>query len=658
MAARDKVKKEKESNARKVVQQNGKKKKRMAFVRARMWLNYLLATLQKDQGVIPKNIGNKILITNNMYVTKYFMSSIVQVEELSMETPTALVGRIIAALRKDGCTAVVDAVFKNQEYVVDLKESGLESRTRAWERIMEDDTASKKDKMIAARCLYTKSIAEKGTKLYKTRIFLIIRAKTGSQLTEAEQIVFKYLDSIGAGYVLQIGDLKHKLEYVSILSDHYEGNLKDIKAVVNSPQTLSQMLPNSGAMNGTEGSYMGINILNNSQFGIDWKSIQNARNVYLIAPSGGGKTAQALNICCSACEDGMAVCIQDIKGNEFNNFINATGGYIVSLRQNASGYVNTWKMYKSDTTDVEAEDYFNQRLAFSKQQMIVLSGIVQPSKLVLLEELLEAFHESLYISLGVLSTNRNTWDATLGLTPFVVYDMLQDYMTPEVQRRYSEISSDIMNGLRMTMSRTGSKSYLFNEEFDYAKILQAPTLMFDFGILESATSLTDPVLFKLKFMYMRKLNAEYVAYKYAHGVKVLKVLEESQVAMQDPDIAKGYVEEFTLRRAQGQTTLLLGNSISALADASLSKALIENTKALLIGQLTPDAKQLVIDKFGLEEYEEALDLMETSRGTAYSFLFINRMQRHALSPILKLYLEPGKTYKLFTPVAQSISGIK
>lgn len=654
MGARDEMK----GHAREVVQNAGKKKKRVWFIRWRMWLNYLLANIQKDQGVIPKNIGDKILISNNMFVTKYFMSSIIQIEELSLETPTVLVGHLIGALRKEDCSALVDVTFKNQRYDIDLKDAGLESRTRAWGRVIENEAASKRDKTIATRCLYTKSLAEKGVPLMQSRIFLTVRAKTGTQLAQAEKIIFKYLDSIGAGYILQIGDVKHKLEYISILSDRYEGSLKDVKAVINSPQTLAQMLPNSGAMNDMKGSYLGFNILNNSQFLLDWSKITLARNVYLIAPSGVGKTLFALNLCSSACENDMAVCVQDIKGNEFTNFIKGTGGYIVSLRQNSSGYINTWKMHREDTDDMNAVSYFNQRLSFSKQQMIILSGLVDEEELTVFKELLETFHESLYISLGVLDNNRNTWNATETLTPFKVFDMLQDYITPEVQRKYGAVVTKAMNGLRMSMSRTGSNSYIFNEEFDYAEIMKAPTLMFDFGILEGATSLTDPILFKLKFMYMRKLNAEYVAYKYAHGKRVLKILEESQIAMQDLEIAKGYVEEFTLRRAQNQTTILLGNSVAALCDNGISKALIENTRALLIGTLSPEAKETVIEKFGLEEYSEALDMIGSSKDTSNSFLFINNMQKHSLAPVLKVHLEEGKEYKLFTPTAQNIGSMK
>ena len=70
----------------------------------------------------------------------------------------------------------------------------------------------------------------------------------------------------------------------------------------------------------------------------------------------------------------------------------------------------------------------------------------------------------------------------------------------------------------------------------------------------------------------------------------MKILEESQVVVNDPEVMKGYVEEYTLRRAQGQTSLLLGNSITALSDNPISRPLIENVKALIIGKMNVEAK--------------------------------------------------------------------
>ena len=519
-----------EAGAARAIIRSKNKSGSMKFLRTRMWINYLLSAFQKDRGKIPTNIGDKILITNNMYITKYFMSSTIQIKNLSLDTPITFAGDIVRYLRMNDCDAVVDVTLKNEKNDIKLKDSGLASRIEVWEKIIDSDTVSAHEREVAARCLYTRDQVRDGAKLVWSRIFVTIRTKTGSKLMQAEKLVFEYLNKINAEYTLLVGDLKEKLGYMLILSDKRTTGIADSKAIVNSMQTMAQMLPNSSAFNGTETCYLGYDVLNYRQFMIDWNKFTTARNIYLVAPSGVGKTVFGINACCSAVEAGLAVCVQDIKGNEFTNFIRATGGYIVSLRQTSSGYINSWKMIKEDTTDEQAEMYFKQRVQFSKEQMLILSGVSATDERVELEELLDLFHDSLYVSIGVLATNRNTWKQTMELNPFVVYEHLVQFLTPEMQRKYPAVTRKILNNLRMTMSREGSKSYIFNQEFSYADILKAPTLMFDFGILDGATSLVDPMLFRLKFMYMRKLNADFIAYKYSKGIKVFKVLEEAQIA--------------------------------------------------------------------------------------------------------------------------------
>lgn len=665
MALRDRVKagtKEKKDKFQqgavqgKVRQKVKKKGRRKSFLRARMWIHYLLSALQKDRGKIPDNIGDRIMITNNVYITKYYMSSVIHVETLSLETPFTFAGEITRYLRNHGCDAVIDVTFKNTPYDIKLKDSGLISRIGAWERAAEEDDVPQREKEVAARCLYTVHIAKTGEPLYKTRIYITIRAKTGSKLTAAEKLVYKYLSSIDAEYSQVTSTLNDTLRYISIISDYRDNAIKDVKAVVTSEETMTQMLPNSGSYNGSEGGYVGVDLLNNSIFNLDISKVTKARNMYIYAPSGEGKTVLAVNMCASYVEEGYAVCIMDIKGNEFTNFVESTGGYIVSMRQNSSGYINSWRMHKEDCTYANAEAYFARRIGLCKEQMIILSGIMDESLRSDLEELLDSFHDSFYTSIGVLPSNQNSWVNTENLTPFDVYDALVEYLTAEVIAKYEAVSRKVLNNLRMTMSRDGSKSYIFREEFDYASILKANTLMFDFGILEGTTELDDMTLFRLKFNYMRRLNAEFTAYKYSKGKKVVKVLEESQIAVNDKDIMKGYVEEFTLRRAQGQTTILLGNSITALMDNPMSKPLIENITGIFIGRLEDEeVRQSVIERFGLSKYSELMQYMSKDSRFMNSFLFINRMEEGPSIPVVKVVLEHGKKYRLFTPVTQNNS---
>lgn len=658
MAARDKMRKAKDENAsnkrqgtaRAALVERNKKKKKIHFMRTRMWVSYLVSLVEKDRGRIPDNIGNRILITNNLIITKSGMTSLTHVRELSLDTPQCLESRIVEELRRNGSSAHVDFILKNESYDPNLGESGFKARIEGWERMMEADDITDYDKQVAARCLYTVDIAREGARLMKTRMFIAIRAMTGSELTAAEKIVYNFLNSIGAEYLPITSDLKNMLRYVSLVSNRVTKEIKDIKAITTSEVTRAQMLTNAGSPNDEEGLYLGNNILNCSRYFINLKDITAGRSIYCYAPAGGGKTVMALNLACSALEQKWAVCIQDIKGNEFTNFVKGTGGYIVSLRQMSAGFINTFIMHAMEANDATAEVYFKERVAFSKRQLMILSGIEDVGKLAELEELLDEFLSAVYIGLGVLPTNRATWSNTVSLTPFSIYDMFVEYFTPEMQKKYSDIAREIFIEYRMFLTKEGTKSYIFTEEFNYADILRANTLSFDFGLLEESGQQVDRTIFRLKFEYMRKLNAEFVSYKYKCGIKVLKILEESQYVASDPVIMQGYVDEITLRRAQGQTSFLIGNSISALANNSVAKPLLENITGLLIGRLGPEAKREVVRVFGLGEEEMLLDELNENSECNNAFLFINRMQNKAVTPILRVQLKPGKQYKLFTPV--------
>lgn len=657
MKVRDKLRskeeqqKQKVSATREFLQERKRNRKKEYFLREKMWISYLLSMMQKDRGKIPENIGNKMLISNNMYITKSYMSSMIQIISLSLQTPQTLISEILQELRDKKSSAILDVTIKNENFDVQLQESGLLSRIDMWEKSMDSDIITDREKEMAARCLYTVDIAREGKRLMKSRIYLTIRHKVGSELTRAERLICNYLTGKGAVYRL-ITDVAVTLRYASLVSDYRDKTIKDVKTIVNSEQTLAQLLPNSSSWNDKKGHYLGVNILNNTQFLLDFEKITSARNLYILAPSGEGKTVLALNLVCSAVENKWAVCVQDIKGNEFTYFVQSTGGYIVSLRQMASGFINSFVMRKEDITDYNAETYFNARIAFSKKQMIILSGLIEEEHITDLEELLDEFLDSLYISLGVLPGNRNTWKATETLTPFNIYDSLVDYMTPAMQSKHSNIARRMLSAYRMYMSESGSKSYIFKTEFDYTAILRANTLMFDFGILEGQHNNIDSVLFRLRFAYMQNLNAEFISYKYSKGIKVLKILEESQIAVNDNEIMRGYVEEYTLRRAQGQTTIMLGNSISALTSNPISKPLIENVKGLLIGKLSRDAREEVIKTFDLENRRDILETIGEDEEHDNTFLFVNNMQSNSLTALLKIILDKDKKYKLITPVAQ------
>lgn len=624
------------------------------FMWLKMWISYLVSLTMKDRGKIPDNIGDRVLITNNMYITKLYMSTIIHVYELGTNTPITLIGVLNSALRDRGNRAILDATFKNNNYDFDPKNSGLQSRIRMWENNLDSDVATRRMKERSARCLYTVKVAEYGKQLKNTRMYLTLRAKDIQTLTNAEKIIYDMLGSMGCTYMPAHGTIRNDLEYISLFGGR-NYDLKGTVPVMTTNVVLSQIVPNCGSYNDKKGYYVGQNVLNGSPYYINFWDITVARNMYAVAPSGVGKTVLALNLAQSAYENGSACVFMDIKGNEYTNFINATNGYTVSLRPMATEYINSFVMHKEDTTQENAEAYFKSRVAFSKQQMIILSGVRDRETLLELEELLDEFLDTLYITVGAIPTNMNSWSKTEELNPYEVFDRFERYLTPQKRAQYN-IHKTVIGTMRMYMSSTGSKSYVFKREFDYAKILSSDTLSFDFGILgDINASDIDEDLFRLKFLYMSKLNGDFTTRKYAEGRRTFKVLEESQVV--SDEVMHMYVQEYTLRRSQNQDTLLLGNSVQALQNNVMSKPLIENTRGLFIGELTTDARKVVIEQFGLQHLEDHIKVPGSSNRYKNCFVFINNMQSKHLYPIIQVEIEKDENdrprkYKVNTPVKE------
>lgn len=633
---------------------NRGKAKKERFLWFRVWVTYLLSMLMKDRGKIPDNIGDKIIITNNMYITKAYMSIIIHIQELGPYTPITLMSVLNELLRERGNRAVLDCTIRNKKYNLEEKDKGLDNRIQAWEKGLSDSTKQNRLKERDARCLYTARVAKSGKQLKRSRIYLTLRSTDIMTLNSAEKIIYDALGQMGCLYLPVRDNIKDTLKYMSIIGNSTE-ELKRIVPVMTSNAILSQILPNCGSLNDKSGYYLGQNVLNGTPYYIDFSNVSVARNMYLNAPAGVGKTVFAINMAQAAYEEGSACVFMDIKGNEFTNFIKATNGYIISLRPTSIEYINSWAMYKEDTTPEMAESYFKSRVNFSKQQFMILSGIKDRDQLLELEELLDEFHDALYVSIGASATNMNSWSNTLSLNPYEVFSKLENFLTPAKRAQYS-LNKTIMGTLRMYFGIDGSKSYIFKREFDYASIMSSDTLSFDFGML-GGSKLTDVEidLFRLKFQYMSKLNGDYTSKKYAEGRRTFKILEEVQVAT--PEIKTMYVEEYTLRRSQNQDTLLLGNSIQAVSNDPSTKALIENTRGLFIGELTKDAREIIMEQFGIKHLEPLIKIPGSSARYKNSFVFINNMQDKTLYPILQLQIEKDqdgkfRRYKVNTPVKE------
>ena len=157
---------------------------------------------------------------------------------------------------------------------------------------------------------------------------------------------------------------------------------------------------------------IGIASENNSPYYIDFMSSSAAKNLYLIAKSGAGKTFMGQTILLDAFTKNFNVCAMDIKGTELGAFTRACGGKTLQLRSTSTTYINTYKLESKDVKNGEYRIYFNKMFNATKVRLQIMAGVENDPKY---ETLFDKFLRALYTTkiLGIVQSN---WIHLLHLT--------------------------------------------------------------------------------------------------------------------------------------------------------------------------------------------------------------------------------------------------
>lgn len=626
-------------------------RKKNRWLRTKMWFSTFISMFQNDRGSIPRNIGDNVMITNNTYITKYSINAVILVKEMSQDTPLAWMSDIQKAVKKSNAGVQVGITVKARKYFINPTDTSLKSRIRTWELTLDNPFATEFQKQRAARCIYTADIANSGAKFFKGVTFITIRAQNGRLLKSALQRAEEYLNSVGAAYRHITSNLQSYMGFMLTMSDRRDRKVRDIPAMVYSRQTISESLPITQGMNDNKGTFMGIDTLSNTPYLIDFRSSAGAKNIYVAASSGSGKTVLVQNWFMDMSTDGYNMCIMDIKGTEFTAFTEARGGVVISLSPSSTYYVNTFRLDKTEAQG-NTQVYFAARFNLSKKKMLCLANLGDLESRG--DELLEEFLKAYYREIGVSAQNPNSWDKSHSVTPYEIYAALQRYVSYEIVQKYSDVAVRLLSKLEMYMSTDGSASHIFQTPLEYKSILDTPVLTFSFGIIDGAVNYDD-AMFKARVLDMSVINEEYIAGKARKGEWTGKVLEESQIA---PDyLISLYQKDFTIRRSQNQVTILLGNSVSALANNPFAKGILENINILVLGDLPYDSREYLTRQYGLEDYADMLDsIRERCLENEHAFILINHFSAKATMAKLKAFIPKnvieGSLYKQVNTDAQ------
>ena len=621
-----------DSVASKLHEKGKERRKKERFLTARMWLSTFISKFFMDRGTIPDNIGNNVLITNNLYITKNHLTAMFIVIEMDETTPMCWTSDLVKYVKDQTSGVVVDITFKGQPYHPDLTPSVMNPREKTWRQTLDNPYMPESYVRRAARCLYTLDVARSSSNLSRQRIYVKVRAKDGAALKRGCASVQNYFYRINAKVKRIQSNVEEHMSYVTLMSDKKPEHLKDVPGVIFSRETFAESMPVIQGANDQKGVLMGYDVISKFPYFVDFKSTAAAKNIMIEALSGWGKSFMATYWLYPFYAESFNLSVMDIKGTEFTALAKALGGIILSMRTTSTYYINTFKWRPEEVIDNDYITYANERFRMSKERLLCMCDLTEKEQSQG-EALLDEFLQHVYVSIGASVNNVNTWSRTENLNPYVIFDMFYNYISNEIKIKYKDVVTKMIERLRIYISRNGSKSHMYRDELNYLDVLSTTCLVFDFGILE-ASSNNDPVTFHLKVMDMVAINDAYVSYKKKAGQWTVKVLEESQIV--DDWLTRIYVREMTLRRSQNQCTILLGNSVAALAANPLSAPIIENINILCLGSLNKSSRKYLQEEFGLRDYDlNTLNQIQTNPDMQRQFLLVNRMEPDATTAVLE-----------------------
>lgn len=613
------------------------------FIVLRMWFSTLISSLYPDRTTIPENIGNRVSILNNLVVTKNSMSTYFVIEEITDKTPVGFFSKLVKELKNNVPGATINMVTRNIRYHPDLNDSGLQSRRRQWISSLESEESSEEMQKRAATLLYTEDVIERGEQVFKSQIHLILRTKDGSSTKRGIECVSNYLNSIDADFYRVKSQVQEHFEATSILSNKMMD--PGIGRTVQSTTTLAELLPATQGSNDDGGIMLGVDRWNRSPYFIDFKKSSAAKNIIVLGPSGKGKTYLVISWALDFYANGFNIVIMDLKGNEFLPIIKSMGGIVVVMNNQSTQFVNTLVL---DPKGIETtpESYYNLRQKITIERMKIVTQL-EGEFGYRAEALISEFVTSLYSSLGVMQSNPNTWSRSNNLHPHMLYGKFKEFLSQDIVQKYGEVVDKVSERFRMFFDKSGSNSYLFLEEYRLDDIMKSKAISFDFGLM-TGIGVQDETIFKLHLLDMQVINSEYARYKKSKGEWVFKILEEAQVA-KDYLLAT-YGEEFSLRRAQNQVTVILTNSLQSINSRPESRPIIDNTNILAIGPVNKSTRDYLVSEFSLDDHVDTLTKLQTDPDYLNTFLLINRMSTKGVPGLIKIFnpdeVSRGRIYKV------------
>lgn len=602
-------------------------KKKIRFVRTKTWFSWLMSNFFSDLETPPRDIGDRILILNNRVLTKRSVTAYIEILDYGMEMPGGHMSALVDAVTEKVPGVTIDHCIVGESYKPDTYSDAANNRYNHWTKGLSDKRLSSRKQKLFARLIYSFEKFQSGEIAERTYPYIKIRSRRG-KVSAAVKIVEEYLISHGATIRTITSDLQSHFNYSSLFSRKKDNVIKDSPNCILSAENLAELLPYNQGSNDDDGIWIGLDVLNGNNYLIDTEHNQRGKNILLIANTGYGKTKLALFISHDAYLQGYDCIYFDIKGSEFIGTTEAMGGITLSVRASSDTYINTFRL-DSKKCGNNPEKYFSMMFNLSKKRLSIV--IDDEENNTLISAFLEQLLKSYYTSLGVAPSNPKTFSRSKDASPYDLYRYFKGYVSNSIRETYAKVIDTITLRFEECLNPRGSRGYLFRKEYNLEDILDRRCITFDWGMLLESDS--DPFVYKLKLEDVKYIKDEYSAYKASLGEKICVVLEETEII--SDDVWEMYVRDATLRRAQGQVSLFLGNSMASLQKSKQASMLIDCINFLLVGEVNDTSREYIEKQWNVKAFEKEFDKI-CAKDIDYEnvFLLINRIQNGGANTLI------------------------
>lgn len=622
------------------------KKKKYRFLGLRMWFSVFISHFYPDMDTISDRMHGKLYIGNNEIVTKNSKTALILVYDLGVKCPKFFPSILERRIKRRFRNVKLDFVAKTEPYIPDSR-TGLDSRVEAWTKTLKKKkNASQGRKDIASRCLYTVDLFNSKVPLFKVRYYVEIRVGNQDKLQDVVDKVEEELSGFGVRYKTIKSNIDKHIKYIAMINSVAPKDIKDIPWLICTTQTLAEISPNAQGVNDVDGMVLGTDLLSMQPYIVNFFASPGAKNIYIQAPAGNGKTFIAVNWCVEARDHNMRVCIRDLKGNEFTSFTRAYNGIVYDLGPKSNQFPNVLKW--DSNTPMNAMEYTNKMLTLTKTILMILSKVKEEER-ELLEIFVNEFINALYSKLGAVRENRNTWYRTETLTPYTMFEHLKEFISTGIRQRFGKTLDAAYSNWSEYFTPSGLYGHTFMYEIKYEDFIHTDVLTFTFDML-SDTSIQDIPLYEVKTLFANVIEDDYLMYNKLKGLWTLMIEEESSIA--SDFILESYVKNFLLRRVQNVINVMLGNSLSALLSNKISKSLMDTINMLVVGGVNKETRDYLVAQYDLSDtIQKRLKEIKDIQTFESTFVVVNMLQKKPVNGLLKVFVPRSVTKnKLFKGV--------